>query len=98
MGRITASLLKSFRQWEYSTRIALAVAFILILITFLFLLVGPLNLRQFALIGFVGLLIGIQVIFMWGNRHMIIPYTQAQRLYLKEDFQEARQILEELHT
>lgn len=98
MGRITASLLKSFRQWEYSTRIALAVAFILILITFLFLLVGPLNLRQSALISFIGLLIALQVIFMWGNRHMITPYTQAQRLYLKENFQEARRILEELHT
>jgi hypothetical protein len=96
MGRLTASWVKSFRQWERSTQIALAISGILLLIALFTVLFAPTAIRQPALIGFVALLLTTQLIFMWGNRHMVTPYTQAQRLYLIEDFQQARTILEEL--
>lgn len=96
MGRLTAYLLRSFRAWEISSRVALVAAFVLLAVTLLALLFGPQNLRQPALIGFVGLIFAIQLIFMWGNRGMVTAYTQAQRAYLAEDFDSARQILETL--
>jgi tetratricopeptide (TPR) repeat protein len=98
MGRLTAYLLKSFRQWERSTRIAFAIALALLLMAFILLLLDPSEVRQPALIGAVGLILATQFIFMWGNRHMVTPFTQAQRHYLAEDFHSARAILEELRV
>ena len=60
---------------------------------------GPPDLRRPALIGFFGLVVIIaQVIFMWANRNMVMPYTRAQRLYLAEDFEAACHLLEELRA
>ncbi|MBZ0280363.1 MAG: tetratricopeptide repeat protein [Anaerolineae bacterium] len=98
MGRITSYLIRSFRSWDRSSQIALLVALALLVITFFALVYGPLTLRQPALIGFLGLLFGTQIIFMWANRGMVTPYTQAQRRYLAEDFEGARQLLEELQA
>jgi tetratricopeptide (TPR) repeat protein len=59
---------------------------------------GPSDLRQTTLVGFAGLIIAVQIIFMWGNRGMVTSYTQAQRYYLTEDFEAARQVLENLQV
>ncbi len=96
MGRLTASWLRNFRHWEHSTKMAFGIGIALLLLALLLLLFGPPDSRQPALIGFIGLLIASQIIVMWGNRHMVTAYTQAQRFYLVEDFQSARQTLEEL--
>ena len=98
MGKVTAYLLKAFRSWERSTQLAFVMAFILLLISFGVVLVGSGTLRQSALIGFVGLIIALQIIFMWGNRTMVTAYTLAQRRYLAEDFIGARDILETFHN
>ncbi len=98
MGRLTAYLLKQFRLWEPSTRFAFATALVLMLLAVGLLLFGPSELRQPALIGVIGLILAAQVIFMWGNRQMVTPFTQAQRFYLAEDFTAARTILEELRA
>ena len=98
MGKITAYLVKAFRNWERSTQFAFTMAFILLLISFGVVLVSSGSLRQSALIGFVGLIIALQIIFMWGNRTMVTAYTQAQRHYLVEDFIGARDILEAFHN
>jgi tetratricopeptide (TPR) repeat protein len=94
MGRFSAYLLNRFRSWESSTRIGFITAFLLLVLTFLLLLYGPLPMRQPALIGVIGLVFALQIIFMWGNRNMVTPFTQAQRRYLAEDFAGARAILE----
>lgn len=96
MGRITRYWLNVFQSWEASTRIAFVIALALLALCFVLLLIGPENLHQPVLIGFIGLVFGTQIIFMWGNRHMVTPYTQAQRFYLAEDFVSARKILETL--
>jgi len=95
MGRLTASVVRRFRAWDRPSQIAMLTAFVLLLLTFLALTFGPHNLRQPALLGFIGLIIMTQVIFMWANRGMVTPYTQAQRFYLAENFDAARQVLEE---
>jgi tetratricopeptide (TPR) repeat protein len=94
MGRFTAFLLRNFRAWERLAQISMLLALILWMLAFLTLLFGPPPLRQPALIGCIGLIITAQVIFMWANRGMVTPFTQAQRFYLAEDFESARQVLE----
>lgn len=96
MGRLTARLIAGFRAWERSAQIAFLIALALLFITLIALRVGPPELRQPALIGFLGLFFGAQIIFMWANRTMVTPYTQAQRRYLAEDFEGARAILEQM--
>lgn len=98
MGHLTSALLKGFRAWERSTQIAFALAVLLFFVALMLLVIGPLSLKQPSLIGLIGLLIAGQVIFMWGNRRMVTPYTQAQRAYLAEDFPTARHILETLEA
>jgi tetratricopeptide (TPR) repeat protein len=95
MGRFTAYLVRRFRAWDRPSQLALLIALLLLVITFLALIFGGVNLRQPALLGFIGLVIMMQFIFMWGNRGMVTPFTQAQRYYLAEDFAAARQVLEE---
>jgi tetratricopeptide (TPR) repeat protein len=98
MGKITAYFVKAFRGWERSTQLAFIIAFILLIISLIVVLSSSGSLRQNALIGFIGLIIALQIIFMWGNRTMVTAYTQAQRRYLAEDFIAARDILEAFHT
>lgn len=97
MGKITAYLIRAFRGWERSTQFAFLMAFVLFLISFVVFVGSSGNLHQSALIGCIGLVIALQVIFMWGNRTMVTAYTQAQRRYLAEDFVGARDILEAYH-
>ncbi|MBL8156377.1 MAG: tetratricopeptide repeat protein, partial [Anaerolineae bacterium] len=97
MGRFSASLIGMFRAWERSTKFGFLLAVCLIVLSFLTLRFGGEAIRQPALIGLIGSVIVAQVIFMWGNRHLVTPYTQAQRSYLAEDFPRAREILERLH-
>ena len=94
MGKLTAYIMRSFRAWDRPTQIAMLTAIFLFLPTIVALIIGTPQLRQPALIGFIGLIIATQVIFMWGNRTMVTPYTQAQRHYLVGDFERARQVLE----
>lgn len=94
MGKITAYLIRAFRNWEHSTQAAFILAFVLLIVAFVVVLSSSGSLRQNALIGFVGLIIALQIIFMWGNRTMVTAFTQAQRRYLAEDFIGARDILE----
>ncbi|HEX2906264.1 MAG TPA: tetratricopeptide repeat protein [Phototrophicaceae bacterium] len=83
-----------FQLWERPVQISFILALGLLLLTFVAVAFGPLSLRQPALIGGLGLVIVAQVIFMWANRNLVLPYTQAQRYYLAEDFPAAQQILE----
>jgi tetratricopeptide (TPR) repeat protein len=97
MGRFTASLIGMFRAWDRSTKLGFLLALFLIVLSFLGLRFGDETIRQPALVGLIGSVIIAQILFMWGNRHLVTPYTQAQRSYLAEDFQQARDILERLH-
>ncbi len=98
MGRLTAYLWRMIRSWERPTQIAFAVGLALFGLAFVVLQFGPVELRQPSLIGVIGLLFVCQIIFMWGNRHMVTPYTQAQRKYLAEDFAGACAIMEQVEA
>lgn len=96
MGRFTAFLISRLRQWERPAQVGLLLALVLLAAALLTAALGPASLRVPALTGAFGLLLAVQVIFMWANRHMVTPFTRAQRLYLAEDFTGARQTLEAL--
>jgi tetratricopeptide (TPR) repeat protein len=96
MGRITAYFLRMFRAWERSTQIAFLLSLGLLIVAFMVFQFGPQSLHQPALIGMVGLLFAAQIIFMWANRTMVTPFTEAQRYYRAEDFERARMILEQV--
>ena len=96
-GKIVATRFwRGFLAWERPSRVAFLIALFLLILVALSLAFGPDHLRRPALIGFFGLLVVAQAIFMWANRHMVTPYTRAQRLYLTEDFEAACQLLESL--
>ncbi len=86
------------RGWERSAQAAFALALFLLAITISVVVWGPEHLRQPALIGSFGLVVVGQIIVMWANRGLVTTYTQAQRLYLAEDFEGACQLLEAVRT
>lgn len=81
-------------DWERPARLAFLLALLLLALAALALAFGPDELRGPGLVGFFGLVIVAQVIFMWANRGMVMPYTRAQRLYMAEDFEGACALLE----
>lgn len=86
-------LLASIPKWERSSQMSLLFA-VIFLIGVLCVAAADATLRTAALISAIGLVIIIQIIFLWGNRSMVTAYTQAQRAYLKGDFDQVRRLLE----
>jgi tetratricopeptide (TPR) repeat protein len=95
LGSLTARLVRSFRAWERPAQLAFLLALPFLVVTFVLMVTGGPDIRPPATFGFIGFVLVAQVIFMWANRKMVTPYTQAQRHYLKEDFASARRVLEE---
>lgn len=95
LGSITQNFLDRFRNWDSASRIAfLSAGFLMIIL----LTLGrglPAELRQNVLIGVAGLFVVMQGIFLYANRGMVSSVTKAQRQYLSEDFDAARQTLEQ---
>ena len=89
---ILIGLIKQIRLWDTSARVALVVDLVMLAITLIILSTSA-ALRTPAMIGAAGLLIALQVIFLWGNRSMITPYTLAQRHFMDGEFEQARTIL-----
>jgi tetratricopeptide (TPR) repeat protein len=98
MGKLTASFIAQFRVWDRPAQIAFVVAVVLLVLAGIVVGFGGQNLRTPSVIGFVGLVIATQIIILWANRGMVTTYTQAQRHYLNEDFDAARDLLEALRA
>lgn len=89
-----AALFSRFKAWDRPSKIAFTIALALLLLDVMFLALGPSSLRQPALIGFVGLIIVTQIIFMWANRGMVTVMTRAQHHFLNGELELAAQLLE----
>lgn len=98
MGKLTATFIKQFRAWERPAQIAFVIAAVLLILAGIGVAFGGQNLRTPTVIGFFGLVIAMQIIILWANRGMVTPFTQAQRHYLAEDFDIARNLLEEVRA
>lgn len=89
---ILAGLWRQAQAWDGPTKLAFALAGGLLVLSLLLLSTAP-ELRTPALIATAGLLMALQLIALWGNRHMVTPYTQAQRHFLAGDMERARDVL-----
>lgn len=88
------SLGRQIPLWDRSSRIAFMLALVLLAAVTFLALAGPEALRTASWIGVFGLTTTLQVIVMWGNRHMVTPHTLAQRAFLAGDFAAACEHLE----
>lgn len=87
------NLLKQMRYWDAPSRWALIMAFVLFIFVTAIGLTAEQSQRLPFLIGSIGLIIAMQIIVMWGNRHMVTPYYAAQRAYLDGDLEKSKQYL-----
>jgi tetratricopeptide (TPR) repeat protein len=93
--RLFLNLIQQMKHWDRASRTALFVALALFIVLMGLSLLGQPELQTPLLIGGVGLLIVMQVVVMWGNRHMVTPFHAAQRAYLAGEFAKAQQLLED---
>ena len=84
--RTLIGLLKQIRTWDRTTKTALAIDLVLLILALIFVRTNP-DLRTPALIGSAGLFIVLQIIVLWGNRNMVSIFTQAQRHYMAGEFE-----------
>lgn len=89
---------KLFQAWDRPAQIGFALAIGLFIPALIFAAFAPTELRALAIGSVMALVIVAQLVFMWANRGMVTPYTQAQRHYLEGDFDSARELLEGLRT
>lgn len=92
--RVLSGLLREIPKWDKSAQFALGIAIILLVADLIVLTTVPDLLTQ-SMIGAVGLLLTIQAIFMWGNRNMVTPYTQAQRHFIDGEFVQVVSVLKQ---
>ena len=94
LGSVARGFTAGFANWEMRSKLAFALAAILLVIV---LIIGgsrPAENRSAVVIGVIGLLVTMQGIFLYANRNMVTPFTQAQRLILDARYEDAISILE----
>lgn len=94
LGGVARGFTEGFANWETRSKLAFGLAAILLVTV---LVVGgrlPAEYRSAVVIGVIGLLVTMQGIFLYANRHMVTPFTQAQRLILDTRYEDAISLLE----
>jgi tetratricopeptide (TPR) repeat protein len=84
---------RDMRRWERHVQAAFGIALALLVLLLVVFAIGRERVPPVGLIGLFGLALAAQFIAMWGNRHLVTPYTQAQRAFIAGDFDRARAIL-----
>ncbi|MCY4145505.1 MAG: tetratricopeptide repeat protein [Chloroflexi bacterium] len=80
-------------EWDKPTRLAVVMAVALLAILLMVGLTGPPPAQLPARLGAFGLLVTLQLLFLWGNRRDISPYHQAQQRFIAGDYAAARSLL-----
>jgi tetratricopeptide (TPR) repeat protein len=93
---ILFEFLGDMRRWDTATKIAMCLAFGLLWVMIAVLMFGGERWRNPSLAGAIGMLGSMQAIALWGNRHLVSVYTQAQRAFMNGDFAQTRALLEKL--
>ena len=87
-------LARRLPEWDASAKVSLALAVALLIFLVALGFAGPQETRFPARIGAFGMLVSLQLIFLWANRRHISPYHQAQTYFVAGDYQKARSLLE----
>ena len=96
LRQVARGLARRAPHWDSPTRFAFVMALLLLILLLGMGFAGPPPLQLPARIGAFGLLITLQLLFLWGNRRDISPYHQAQRHFIAGDYPAARALLESL--
>lgn len=94
LWQVGRDLTRRLPEWEAPAKLSLAIAVPLLILLLGLGFLGPETIQGPARIGAFGLLITIQLLFLWANRRDASPYHQAQRHYVAGDYQAARDLLE----
>ena len=94
--QVARDLTRRLPEWDRSAKLALAIAILFLLVLLGVGFWGPDAIQLPAKIGAFGLLVAIQLLFLWGNRRDASPYHQAQQHFIAGDYQAARDLLETL--
>lgn len=94
--QVARDLTRRLPEWDASAKLSLAIAILLLLLLLAIGFWGPEALQFPARIGAFGLLVTVQLLFLWGNRRDASPYHQAQRHFIAGDYHAARALLEKL--
>ena len=94
LWQVARDLTRRLPEWDASARLSLALAILLLLLLLALGFLGPNPIQFPARVGAFGLLVTIQLLFLWGNRREASPYHQAQQLFMGGDYQGARELLE----
>lgn len=92
---ILIQFLRDMRYWEKPVRVGFWIAFVLLVVLLIALAVGRDRVPSWAFAGVIALAGMMQGLALYGNRHLVTPYTQAQRAFRAGDFAQARAILEQ---
>ena len=92
--RVARDLTRPLPTWDASSKLSLAIAAPLMPLLLALGFFGPAALQLPARIGAFGLLVAIQLLFLYANRREASPYHQAQRCFIAGDYQAARELLE----
>ncbi len=96
LWRAARDLTRRLPEWERSTKLSLAIAAPLLLFMLALGVFGPSEMQFPARIGAFGLLVTIQLLFLYANRRQASPYHEAQQRFIAGDYDAARAILESL--
>ena len=94
MRDLRRTFLEQVAHWDRATHTALAIAGGLMLVMIGIYTFGGDTLRVPAVVGIATLFTVAQGLVLWGNRHMVTPFTKAQRLYLNGQVEQAATLLE----
>lgn len=92
---ILIQFFRDMRHWEAPVRWSFWVALGLLVALLIAFAVGRDQVPTWSLAGLVALTLVLQGIALYGNRHLVTPYTQAQRAFRDGEFAQARTILEQ---
>ena len=96
LRHVSRDLARRAPAWDKPSKIALGIAIILLVLLLALGFTGPAEFQLPARIGAFGLLVSLQLLFLWANRRDISPYHQAQQHFIAGEYQQARAILERI--
>ena len=93
--KVLRALLQHIPDWDAPSKLALGMAVSLVVLNIGVMVAVP-SLRPATYAALLLLVLMIQFIALWGNRHLTKPITQAQRHYLRGAFSEVIDLLQPL--
>lgn len=92
MGFVS-SFWRDAQAWDRPVKIGVGMALVLLVVVLVLTLSAPQEARPLMIGGLIALVFVLQGLILWGNRHLVTAYTQAQQQFLAEDYTGARDTL-----